>query len=49
MKIGDKVIYKVDDTEFLGIIIAKTANLFKVSILALGKVIDSDGSDLEVL
>ena len=51
MNIGDKVKYTLDDVEYLGIIIANdTVNsIYKVSIVGLGKVIDSDGSDITKL
>lgn len=46
MNVGDKVKYTLDGTEYLGIIIAKKDSIYRVSIVALGKVIDSDGSDI---
>lgn len=47
MNLGDKVIYTLDENKYLGIIIAIVDSIYKVSIIALGKVIDSDGSDIE--
>lgn len=49
MNVGDKVKYTVDTVEYFGIIIAKAGTSYKVSIFALGKVIESDGSDIELL
>lgn len=49
MSIGQKVIYTLDNKQYLGIIIMKdlNTNLYTVSIEGLGKVIITDGSDIE--
>lgn len=51
VSIGAKVKYTVDDIEYLGIVIANDTvdNIYRVSIEGLGKVIESDGSDIEAI
>lgn len=48
MNVGDKIKYTIDGIEYLGVIIIKDTNtsMYKVSIEGLGKVIESDGSDI---
>lgn len=51
MNVGDKVKYTLDGIEYFGTIIVKDTNtsMYKVSIDGLGKVIESDGSDISAI